>query len=86
MPAISQNDTFCLNQNIRLTANGVGDIKWYKSQENGGTALFNGNVFNTAAVNKDTSFWVEDYRSSFTICHSTSIPLAQEIILLAISI
>lgn len=60
LPAISQNDTFCLNQNIRLTANGVGDIKWYKSQ-NGGTALFNGNVFNTAAVNKDTSFWVEDY-------------------------
>lgn len=53
------NDSVCAGSKANLKAqSNIGTINWYTSA-NGGLPFFNGEVYQTGILNKDTSFWVQ---------------------------
>ena len=66
-PSIVSNPTICQGSSTQLEASGSATLTWYSSIS-GGTALGTGTVFNTAALNGSTSYYV---RSEIGTCISS---------------
>ncbi len=66
-PSIVSNPTICQGSTTQLEASGSATLTWYSSIS-GGTALGTGTVFNTAALNGSTSYYV---RSEIGTCSSS---------------
>ena len=55
----AEGDINCPGESATLTGSGVGILKWY-DVPTGGSPLYEGDIFNTPAIDEATTYYVED--------------------------